>query len=99
MRRVGVVQLDPPRYLTVFSREGMERLCADVGLTIERVQDDSTAFQFWASEQLLAGVRPGAPLLSGSPASLGTRGVHAERARSRGSGGRVLSAASPAGPV
>ena len=56
------LQLDPPRHLTVFSRIGMERLCADGGLAVHVVRDDSTAFQFWASEQALASV----PLVSGT---------------------------------
>ncbi len=50
------MQLDPPRHLTVFSRVGMQRLCADVDLQIQQVRDDSTSFQFWASEQLRAGI-------------------------------------------
>lgn len=50
------MQLDPPRHLTVFSRLGMERLCARVGLLIKELSDDSTAFQFWASEQARSGV-------------------------------------------
>jgi hypothetical protein len=40
----------------------MERLCADGGLAVHVVSDDSTAFQFWASEQALASV----PLVSGT---------------------------------
>jgi SAM-dependent methyltransferase len=54
------MQLDPPRHLTLFSRLGMERLCADTGMRLVRVSDDSTAFQFWASEQIIAGT----PLVS-----------------------------------
>lgn len=54
------LQLDPPRHLTIFSRIGMERLCADGDLVIVELSDDSTAFQFWASEQARAGV----PLVS-----------------------------------
>jgi hypothetical protein len=54
------MQLDPPRHLTLFSRLGMERLCARAGFTITEVRDDSTAFQFWTSEQVRAGV----PLIS-----------------------------------
>jgi SAM-dependent methyltransferase len=49
-------QLDPPRHLTIFSRLGMERLCADVDLLIRTVRDDSSGVQFWASEQTKAGV-------------------------------------------
>lgn len=44
-------QLDPPRHLVLFSRAGVELLCRRVGLIVEHVIDDSTGFQFWASEQ------------------------------------------------
>ncbi len=50
------MQLDPPRHLTVFSRAGMSSATAAAGLRIVAAQDDSTSFQFWASEQALAGV-------------------------------------------
>lgn len=50
------MQLDPPRHLTVFSRLGMQRMCDDIGLLIKEIRDDSTAFQFWASEQAGAGI-------------------------------------------
>lgn len=50
------IQLDPPRHLTIFSRIGMQRLCTDLGLIVTRLEDDSTAFQFWASEQLRSGL-------------------------------------------
>lgn len=53
------VQLDAPRHLAVFSRAGMDRLAQGVGLVVEQVWDDSTAFQFWGSEQ----VRRGVPLM------------------------------------
>ena len=54
------VQLDAPRHLTIFSREGMEALSERVGMKVVRVRDDSTAFQFWGSEQ----VRTDIPLMS-----------------------------------
>lgn len=54
------VQLDAPRHITIFSREGMEKLAADTGLTVVKTVDDSTSFQFWGSEQ----VRLGTPLES-----------------------------------
>lgn len=55
------VQLDAPRHITVFSREGMARLCAERGLELVATHDDSTAFQFWGSEQARAGVALGDP--------------------------------------
>jgi 2-polyprenyl-3-methyl-5-hydroxy-6-metoxy-1,4-benzoquinol methylase len=45
------VQLDPPRHITVPSREGMRILAAAVGYRLENMVDDSTAFQFCGSEQ------------------------------------------------
>jgi SAM-dependent methyltransferase len=50
------VQFDAPRHITVFSRPGMDRLAATAGLEVVDTWDDSTSFQFWGSEQVLAGV-------------------------------------------
>lgn len=50
------IQLDPPRHVTVFSREGMAELCAQQGMKIESTYDDSTSFQFWGSEQAARGL-------------------------------------------
>jgi SAM-dependent methyltransferase len=58
---VNWMGLDPPRHLTLFSRLGMERLCADTGMLIERMHDEGRSVQFWGSEQNLAGVPLGAP--------------------------------------
>lgn len=55
------VQLDAPRHLTVFSREGVRRLAAEHGMTVVDVVDDSTSFQFWGSEQAKAGIAFNAP--------------------------------------
>ena len=74
------MQLDPPRHLTVFSREGMQRLCADLHLHVERVQDDSTSFQFWASEQ----VQNGIPLVSERSHFVDPRASSFSAARLRG---------------
>lgn len=46
------VQLDPPRHLVLFSRQGMKSLAERCGLSVAAVLDDSTGFQFWGSEQL-----------------------------------------------
>lgn len=53
-RRYGTdwYQFDAPRHLTLFSRLGMARLCETVGLSIVKVVDDSSAMQFWASDQV-----------------------------------------------
>ena len=45
------VQLDAPRHFSLPSREGMRIAGAASGLTLTRTIDDSSAFQFWASEQ------------------------------------------------
>lgn len=50
------VQLDVPRHLTVLSRAGVAALAARAGLEVVATRDDSTAFQFWGSEQAAAGV-------------------------------------------
>jgi hypothetical protein len=56
--RYGVnwVQLDAPRHLMLPSRDGMRRLAARAGLRVDRAADDSTAFQFWGSEQYVRGI-------------------------------------------
>lgn len=45
------VQLDPPRHLHIPSREGMRIMAEINGMRLEDVVDDSSAFQFWGSEQ------------------------------------------------
>src|SRR5690606_13809129 len=45
------VQLDAPRHLFLHTRRSLDLLAADAGLVVERVADDSGAFQFWGSEQ------------------------------------------------
>jgi SAM-dependent methyltransferase len=50
------VQLDAPRHLVVLSRPGVDSLCQRVGATVVSVEDDSTGFQFWGSEQYLRGM-------------------------------------------
>jgi len=49
-------QLDAPRHLVVFSREGLASLCQRVGGRLISTDDDSTGFQFWGSEQNLLGI-------------------------------------------
>jgi SAM-dependent methyltransferase len=55
------VQLDAPRHLVVLSRSGLDRVCKRVGAGVVSVDDDSTGFQFWGSEQSLRGI----PLMDG----------------------------------
>lgn len=45
------VQLDAPRHFYLHSRRSFELLCAQARLRIARLWCDSTAFQFWGSEQ------------------------------------------------
>jgi hypothetical protein len=53
---VDWVQLDAPRHLFLHSLESMERLAREAGLVVREVQFDSTAFQFWGSEQYRADI-------------------------------------------
>lgn len=45
------VQLDPPRHFFLHTVAGMKTLAARTQLDITRIVYDSTAFQFWGSEQ------------------------------------------------
>lgn len=53
-------QLDAPRHISIPTREGMRRLADRAGLRIRFTYDDSSAIQFWRSEQ----VRRGLPMQS-----------------------------------
>jgi len=57
-RRYGIdwVQLDAPRHLFLFTRDAVGRLAAAAGFRVDAVECDSTAFQFWGSEQYRRGV-------------------------------------------
>ena len=44
-------QLDAPRHFVIFSEEGLCRLAAEQGYETSKIVYDSTASQFWASEQ------------------------------------------------
>jgi SAM-dependent methyltransferase len=50
------VQLDAPRHLSLFTRDGFIMAAEKAGFRVERVVDDSTSFQFWGSEQISRGV-------------------------------------------
>lgn len=52
-REYGVdwVQLDAPRHLVLHTDASLERIAAAAGFRLEHVENDSTAFQFWGSEQ------------------------------------------------
>ncbi len=45
------VQFDAPRHVSLPSREGMRIAGEAAGMRLDRAVDDSSAFQFWASEQ------------------------------------------------
>jgi SAM-dependent methyltransferase len=47
------VQLDAPRHFYLHSRKSLELLLARAGLRVQRLHCDSTALQFWGSEQYL----------------------------------------------
>ena len=48
---VDWVQLDAPRHLCLFTEQTFKRLAVTAGFEVEHVRYDSTAFQFWGSEQ------------------------------------------------
>jgi SAM-dependent methyltransferase len=50
------VQLDCPRHLFLHTRRSMEVLADAAGLRVDAVVWDSTAFQFWGSEQYQRGI-------------------------------------------
>lgn len=47
------VQFDAPRHLFLYTEKSFRHLAQKAGFTIEKVIYDSTAFQFWGSEQYL----------------------------------------------
>jgi cyclopropane fatty-acyl-phospholipid synthase-like methyltransferase len=50
------VQLDAPRHLFIHSPEGLAGLATRAGLEVRDVRWNSTAFQFWGSEQYRLGI-------------------------------------------
>ncbi len=57
-RRYGAdwVQLDAPRHLYLHTVDSMKRVAEKAGLETTDVVFDSTAFQFWGSEQYRSGI-------------------------------------------
>ena len=57
-RHYGVhwAQLDAPRHLWLHSRRSLTLVADGAGLHVDRMECDSTAFQFWASEQYRHGL-------------------------------------------
>lgn len=49
--RTDWVQLDPPRHLFLYTEHAFRELAERSGFIVEKVVYDSTAFQFWGSEQ------------------------------------------------
>ncbi|MGH9820961.1 MAG: class I SAM-dependent methyltransferase, partial [Pyrinomonadaceae bacterium] len=50
------VQLDAPRHVYLFTKSGFAAVANKAGFIVEHIVDDSTAFQFWGSAQVSAGV-------------------------------------------
>ncbi len=50
------IQLDAPRHFVIFSLKGLRGLAERVGFHLERVDFDSSEFQFWGSEQNAKGI-------------------------------------------
>ena len=70
--RENWVQLDPPRHLILYSEHGLRNL-RGCGFRIENVVYDSTAFQFWGSEQYRKDIPlkdPRSHDIFGNPASI-----------------------------
>jgi len=74
------VQLDAPRHLVVLSRRGVDSLCERVGASVVSVDDDSTGFQFWGSEQYLRGI----PLIDGQSVMVEPRDAPFSKAQLQG---------------
>ena len=74
------VQLDAPRHLAVLSRQGVDSLCERVGAKVVSVDDDSTGFQFWGSEQNLRGI----PLMDGRSVMVNPRDAPFPKAQLQG---------------
>jgi SAM-dependent methyltransferase len=57
-RKYGLdwVQLDAPRHFYLHSEKSMRLLVGQAGFRVEQVVYDSTAFQFWGSEQYRRGI-------------------------------------------
>ncbi len=57
-REYGIdwVQLDAPRHLYLFAQESIRHLAQAHGFELEDTRYDSTAFQFWGSEQYRMGI-------------------------------------------
>ncbi|MBF0381068.1 MAG: class I SAM-dependent methyltransferase [Magnetococcales bacterium] len=51
MYKENWVQLDAPRHLFLYSIKSLEILVKKAGFAIQRVEYDSSAFQYWGSEQ------------------------------------------------
>ena len=54
--RTNWVQLDAPRHFFLHSLASMNYLASQAGLVVDEVIYDSTAFQFWGSEQYTRGI-------------------------------------------
>jgi SAM-dependent methyltransferase len=53
---VNWVQLDPPRHLFLFTEKSFTAMAQDIGFVVDEIIFDSTAFQFWGSEQYIHGI-------------------------------------------
>jgi SAM-dependent methyltransferase len=71
------VQLDPPRHVVIFSRDGLSRLAARVGFRLDATIDDSSEFQFTGSERYCRDI----PLREPGHDLFGRRELRAFRAR------------------
>lgn len=77
------VQIDAPRHVHIPSRRGLKMAAARHGLEIVAQGDDSTAFQFWASEGYLRGIPLIEQVVSGRPTHFSRRQLEAFGVRAR----------------
>ncbi len=54
--RENWVQLDPPRHLILYTESGFRAFAERQGFKFEKTVYDSTAFQFWGSEQYVSNI-------------------------------------------
>lgn len=91
------VELDPPRHLFIFSRDGLERMAAAAGLELVSVAYDSGNWEFIASEQIrkdVAMYEPCSWFVDPAASGIGADdvaafGAEARRLNASASGGRA----------
>lgn len=84
--RENWVQLDAPRHLFLHSPGSIELLSQSAGLTLSRIEYDSTEFQFTGSERYARGLRMSDPGWSFSGSEIRLFQRQARELNAQGSG-------------